>query len=117
MALIERLMHWGGDNPEPPEDVDPEPDARHIDNHQFFAAVAEVAIGPRTGAQIKSFYAMTAGDIVDFDNLASLVVGNDAAKALTLLQIQSVFILGETRVPNYSSPVEMRSRFSIPKPA
>ncbi len=113
MALIERLMHWGGDDPDPDEVIGAEPDARHIDNHQFFAAAVEAAIGPRTRAQIKAFYAMTPADEVDFDALADLVTGPDAQKALTLLQIQSVAILSETRVPNYSTPSEVRSRLGI----
>jgi hypothetical protein len=105
-------MHWG----RVPQDTEPpsfEDSSRHITVHQFFAAAFEVAEGPRTRAQMKAFYNMTAEDEVDFDALVDTVSGNDGARALTLESFHVVFLLAEDRVPNYSTPAEVRSRLGI----
>jgi hypothetical protein len=112
MALVERLMHWGnqsGDS-EPP---DFEPIGRFMPVHQFFAAVFEVAEGPRTAAQIKTFYEMTPADETDFDALIALSPAGDAARALYVESIHAVFLLAGQRVPNYSTPAELRARLGI----
>jgi hypothetical protein len=112
MALIERIMHWGNKK----QDTEPptfEPSDRHIAVHQFFAAVFEVAEGPRTRQQIKDFYSMTAADEADFDALADQVSGATGARALVLEGYHAVFLLAAARVPNYTTPAEVRMRVGI----
>lgn len=103
MALIERLM---GE----PFETDP---ARKIAVHQFAAMVYEVAFGPRTVAQIKSYYAMTPADAAEFDTLAAMVTGTDAVKHRIVFQFEQIFLLGEMRVPFYDTPALVRSRLGI----
>lgn len=103
MALIERLMG---------EPFEPDP-ARKIAVHQFAAACYEVAFGPRTVAQIKSYYAMTTEDEADFDALTALVVGADAARHRIVFQMEQVLMLAEMRVPFYDTPAKVRTRFGI----
>jgi hypothetical protein len=104
MALVERLMHDPG-----------EPDARWISVHQFFAGQLEVMQGFLTTAQVKSFYAMTAEDIVDYDKLvANCPPSNQTAnRAIYIERVHAVFILAEQRVPGYDTPATVRSKLSI----
>lgn len=104
MALIERLMHEAS-----------EPEGRWISVHQFFAANSEVDWGALTIAQVKAFYAMTAADIVDYDALINQLppANQTGNRARFINRIHAVFILAEQRVPNYSTPAEVRAKLGI----
>jgi hypothetical protein len=106
MALVERLM---GE----PFEADP---ARHIAVHQFAASAYEVAFGPRTVAQIKSYYQMTPEDAAEFDLLVAQVTGTDAQRHRIVFQFEQVFLLAELRAPFYDTPALVRSRLSLPTP-
>lgn len=101
MALVERLMH-----------LDPDI-TRHIMVHQFFAAITEQLYGNLTAAQIQTYYAMTAEDLVDWDAIAAQFPTLIANKALYAEHLHSAFLLAETRVPTYSTPAEVRTRLGI----
>jgi hypothetical protein len=103
MALIERLMG-------PPD----EPDlTKKIPVHQFAAACYEIAFGPRTVAQIKTYWAMSPADASEFDALVALVSGTDAVKHRLIFQIEQVFLLAEVRTTFYDTPALVRTRFGI----
>jgi hypothetical protein len=103
MALIERLMG-----------APFEPDhARKITVHEFAASVYEVAFGPRTVAQIKTYYAMSPEEAAEFDLLAAQVTGTDAVKHRTIFQFEQIFLLAEVRAPFYDTPALVRSRLGI----
>lgn len=101
MALVERLMHL---------DADP---ARHIAVHEFAAACYECLLGPRTVAQIKTFYAMDAADATEFDAMVAKVNGTNAAKLQAIFSFEQVFILAEQGVTFYQTPAEVRTRLGI----
>lgn len=101
MALVERLMH-----------LDPDP-ARQMAVHTFFAAVNEVGQGFLTSAQVQTYYAMTAEDLVDWNAVAALMPGAAAAKALFIERIHGVFILAEVRAPGYDTPAAVRTKLGI----
>jgi hypothetical protein len=103
MALIERLMGF-------PDEPDPE---RKIPVHQFTAACYEVAFGPRTVAQIKAYYTMDTADAAEFDQLVALVSGTDAVRHRTIFQIEQILLLAEQRVPFYTTPALVRTRFGL----
>ena len=103
MALIERLM---GNPFEPDQD-------RKVSVHEFCSAMYEVAFGPRTLAQIKTYYAMDAADSAEADALAALVTGGDLAKFRRIEEFHHVFILAEHRVTFYTTPAEVRARLGI----
>lgn len=103
MALVERLMH-----------IDPV-ESRNMPVHEFFASITELLYGRLTASQIQTYYAMTAEDLVDWDALASQIpaANQTAARAMWAEHIHAAFILAETRVPAYSTPVEVRTRLGI----
>ncbi len=101
MALVERLMH-----------LDPD-ESRNMAVHTFFASLTEMVSGKITGAQIQTYYAMTAEDLVDWNAMASLMPVPIADKALFLEHIHAAFILAEDRAPLYSTPAEVRARLGI----
>jgi hypothetical protein len=103
MALIERLM---GDPFEPNH-------ALKIPVHQFAAACYEIAFGPRTVAQIKTYWAMDAATATEFDAMVALVTGTDAVKHRTIFQIEQVLLLAEMRTTFYDTPALVRTRFGI----
>jgi len=83
--------------------------------HTFFAACHEVAFGPRTLAQIESYFNMDAATIVEFELLTALVIGNDATKLKILQGFDAVFVLAATKVvPFYTTPTEVRTRLGLP---
>lgn len=102
MALIERLMHDTS-----------EPTTRWIPVHDFFAAASEVERGALTSTKVKTFWAMTAPDIVDFDAMVALVTGAAAPRLAMIQRFHSVFILAEGRYPEYSTPAEVRGKLGI----
>jgi hypothetical protein len=103
VALIERVM---GEPFEPDS-------ARKIAVHQFAACSYEVAFGPRTVAQIKSYYAMTPEDAAEYDLLVAQVVGTDAQRHRIVFQFEQIFLLAEMRAPFYDTPALVRSRLGI----
>jgi hypothetical protein len=102
MALIERLMHDSS-----------EPESRWLAVHTFFAAASEVERGALTSAQVKTYLAMTAPDIADWDALVALVTGAAAARLAVIQRIHSVFILAEVRAPGYDTPSAVRTKLGI----
>jgi len=104
MALIERLM---GQPFEPDHE-------RRISVHEFCSAMYEVAFGPRTLAQIKTYYAMDAADELEADLLAALVVGGDLAKFRKVEEFHHVLILAEHQATFYTTPTEVRARLGLP---
>jgi hypothetical protein len=106
MALVERLMHWPT-----------EPEADWISVHQFFAAQHEVMMGYLTTANVKTYLAMDAGDIADYDAMiANTPPANQKAdRALYIERIHAVFILAEQRVTQYTTPAEVRTKLNIPQ--
>lgn len=104
MALVERLMHETS-----------EPTDRWISVHQFFAANSEVDWGALTTAQVKTHYAMTAADILDYDALITQLppANQTGNRARFINRIHAVFILAEQRVPNYSTPAEVRTKLGL----
>lgn len=103
MPLIERLMGS-------PFDLDA---SRKIAVHEFAAACYEVAFGPRTVAQIKSYYNMDVADATEFDTLTAQVSGTDAVKHRIVFQFEQVFILAEMRATFYDTPTLVRSRLGL----
>jgi hypothetical protein len=101
MALVERLMHL---------DTDPN---RDMAVHTFFAALNEVVAGRLTVNQVKNYYAMTTADNVDMDAIVADAPSGDAARAMYLNSIHSVFILAEVRAPGYDTPTGVRSKLGI----
>lgn len=114
MALVERLMHWGGrlGDTEPPAF---EPRARHIAVHSFLAVNIEVLLDNRTVTQVKGFLDMTPEDEVDYDALIALVNAEQKADAKHRLMhhFDSVLVLAEKRNPGYSTPADVRSELGI----
>lgn len=104
-AIVERLMGA-------PFETD---DSRKIPVHEFAAACFEIAFGPRTVAQIKTYYNMTSADANEFDAMVGLVTGgsSDAVKHRIIFQFEQVFILAEHRATNYDTPTLVRSRLGI----
>lgn len=102
MALIERLMHDTS-----------EPESRWMPVHDFFAAASEVERGALTAAQVKTFFSMTAADIVDFDAMVALVTGAAAPRLAMIQRFHAVFILAESRRPGYDTPSAVRSKLGI----
>lgn len=104
MALVERLM---GEPFCPPE--------AKIPVHLLYASAHEVALGPRTSAQIKAYWVMDASDAAEWDTLAAQVASqtNDTAKLRKLEDFHVVFMLAEMRVTFYTTPAEVRSRLGI----
>lgn len=103
MALIERLM---GQPHEP--DV-----TKKMPVHQFTAACYEIAFGPRTVAQIKTYYAMDTETATEFDALVAKVVGTDAVRHRIIFQIEQVMLLAESSATNYDTPALVRSRLGL----
>src|SRR5690349_12424011 len=103
MALIERLM---GE----PFEAD---SAKRIPVHQFAAACYEIAFGPRTVAQIKTYYNMSAADATEFDALVAKVTGTDPVRHRIIFQFEQVLLLAETRATNYDTPALIRTRLGI----
>ena len=100
MALIERLMGTG------------EP-RNKIPVHEFTAACYEIAFGPRTVAQIKSYYNMDVAAAAEFDLLVAKVTGADAVRHRIIFQFEQVLILAETGAPFYDTPALVRARLGI----
>lgn len=101
MALVERIMHW-----------ETEPANRWISVHEFFAALSELAGGALTVAQIKSYYQMTPEDEVDFDALVALSPKSTEGRMMLVDRVHSIFLLGETGAPGYSSPTDVRGKIT-----
>src|SRR4030065_274174 len=104
MALVERLMHWNT-----------EPENRYIPVHAFFAAITEVMAGRLTAAQVQTYLAMTAEDIVDWNAIvATMPVQAQAAnRAPWGHKMHAVFLLAADRYPQYSTPEEVRTKLGI----
>jgi hypothetical protein len=103
MSLIERLMG-------PPDEPD---SSLKIPVHQFTAACYEVAFGPRTVAQMKTYWAMDTATATEFDAIVALVTGTDAVKHRIIFQIEQVLLLAELRTTFYDTPALVRTRFGI----
>ena len=104
MALVERLMHW-----------DTEPIERYIPVHDFFAAVSEIITGRLTSAQVQTFLAMTAADLVDWNAIVALLppAAQVANRSIFAHGIHSIFLLAEGRYPQYTTPTEVRLKLGI----
>jgi len=106
MALVERLMRDASEARE-----------RWIPIHFFFAAMSELDRGAVTVANVKTTFAMTAADEVDFDALIAIYQGlpDEVAKLRFINQVHSVFILAEPsnvdkRPVGYKTPADIRSK-------
>ena len=103
-ALIERLMG------EPYVDH-----SEKISVHEFFAGQNEVMQGYLTVAQVKTYYAMDAAAIVDYDALVAKCPAANlkADRALYIERVHGVFILAEHRTPGYDTPADVRIKLGI----
>lgn len=104
MALIERLMG---------EPFIAQGSGLKIPVHTFAAACYEVAFGPRTVAQLKTYWNMDTADAAEFDAIVAKVTGTDAVKHRVVFQFEQVLILAEERAPFYETPAEVRSRLGL----
>jgi len=106
MALIDRLMGLA------PDGVTPDPQGK-ISVHEFAAACFEVAFGPRTVAEMKSYYTMSAEDATELDALIAKVTGTDAIKHRVIFMFEQVLILAESKVTGYTTPALVRARLGV----
>jgi len=103
MALVERLM--GLEDPK-------------ILVHDFFAAANEIVAGRLTVEQVKTYLNMDQTAQDEFDALVALApTGSNAtanaAKALYIESIHSIFILAENLYPGYNTPANVRTKLGI----
>lgn len=101
MALIERLIH-----------IDPD-QTRHIAVHEFVAVIFEIAFGPRTKAEIKTYYNMTQEDKDEFDDLADTVSGTELQKFKRIFEFEQVLLCAEGRMTWYNTEAKVRTRLGI----
>ena len=113
MSLIERLMGLADDGISPAPDENVDPTKSKIAVHTFAAACFEIALGPRTVAQIKSYWQMDTACAAEFDLMAAQVIGTQAAKLQIIFQFEQVMILSEVRAPFYSTPALVRVRLGL----
>jgi hypothetical protein len=104
MALVERLMGDLGET--------------KIPVHDFFAACSELLGGNLTVAQIKTFLEMDIPTQVEFDALVTLApTGTNATavanKSMYVNKMHAVFVLAESRYPQYSTPAEVRLKLGL----
>ena len=120
MDLIERLCQVDPDEP------NGEPQERHIALNPFCEGLFSILGGYHTVAQLKSFYAMTAEDIVEMDVLVARILDysatsntNDRERAVH--RVRGILCFWEQSgglgpgdpgyIPGYSTVADIRSKF------
>ena len=118
MALIERLCQVDPDQP------DGEPYEHHIALNPFVEALFSILGGYHTVAQLKSFYAMTAEDNTELDDLIARITAHpvkDGERSLAVHRVRSILTFWEQsgytepgnpeHIPGYSTVTDIRSKF------
>ena len=110
MALVERLMGLGGEDPSQAK----------IPVHQFIAIMDEFARGQITGADAQfaisqiSGAPLDAAAVAEAQALVASITGSNTAKLARVVLISDVLLLAEDgRVDLYSTPTRVRTRLGI----
>ena len=118
MALFERLMNLADDGVSPAPKESEDPTLSRIPVHVFWAACSEVIAGEKTVAQVKTFFNMNQAAQDEFDSLIATAPSGttnaaNIARRVYLDSIHAVMLLAEKKLPTYSTPDELRTRFGV----
>lgn len=110
MALIERLMGLGGEDPTQAK----------LPVHQFIAVMNEFARGVITGAEAQaavdalSGAPLDAAGVAEAQALVATITGSATAKLARVVLINDVLLLAEDgRVDLYTTPARVRTRLGL----
>jgi len=117
--LVERLMNLAPDGVSPAPDKTVDPVHSQITTHEWYSVNVEVLYGPRTVAEVKTFWQMNTAQQAEYDAIVALApTGTTTVARLGRLEyihrVHAVFMLGRgLKPPGYSTPAEIRARLGI----
>jgi len=105
MALVERLCQIDVGDP------GGEPQERHIALNPFCEALFSILGGYHTVPELKTFYAMTAEDVTEFDALVARVAAYPSLdmRMLAVHRVRSIMTFWEAEIPVYSTVTAIRN--------